>query len=127
MSVSKMRNTSSADMALGLSAVDKALRTNRDRIDQGDTRVEEAAADEPAIAAGGVRSYLRAISEKSSDEIDRLIGDLRGLREQLTNDGARIEQQIVEYATLNQSVLKLAEVVSDSVAEVKKLQPHQKQ
>jgi len=119
MTVSDMRK-SSVDMVLGISAVDKALRANPE--DQGNKRFEEAAARQ-LITADGVRIYLRDVSEKSSDEIDRLISDLRGLREQLISDGTRIEQQIVEYATLNQSVLKLAEVVSDSVAEVKKLQP----
>lgn len=119
MTVSDMRN-SSVDMVLGISAVDKALRANPE--DQGNKRFEESAGRQ-LITADGVRIYLRDVSEKSSDEIDRLISDLRGLREQLISDGTRIEQQIVEYATLNQSVLKLAEVVSDSVAEVKKLQP----
>src|SRR6185437_694683 len=117
MTVSKVRD-SSVDMVLGISAVDKALRANPE--DEGDKRLQEAARHGP-ITADGVRIYLRAVSERSSDEIDRLIVDLRGLREQLMSDGTRIEQQIVKYATLNQSVLKLAEVVSGSVAEVKKL------
>lgn len=119
MTVSKVRN-SSVDIALGITAVDKALRVHPE--DQGDKRLEEAA-PHGTITSDDVRIYLRAVSEKSGDEIDRLIRDLCGLREQLMSDETRIEQQIVEYAMLNQSVLKLAEVVSDSVAEVKKLQP----
>ena len=122
MSVSKLRN-SSADKVLGITAVDKALRMNPDNVDEIDKRFEEAPAKSP-LTADGVRMYLRGISENSSDEIDGLISELRGLREQLMTDGGRIEQEIVEYTTLNQSVLKLAEVVSDGVAQVKKPQPH---
>jgi hypothetical protein len=122
VSVSKLRNPIVADKPHGLTAVDHALRLGLD-VDRapGGGRLEDTATGTP-ITADSVRTFLRGISEKSGNEIDALIADLRGLRERLTSDGSRIEEQIIEYSTLNHSVLKLAEVVSDSVAQVKAAQ-----
>lgn len=63
--------------------------------------------------------YLTQVSASSCSEIDALISDLRGLREKLVADGSQIEQHVAEFATLSHSVIKLTEVVSDSVAQVK--------
>ena len=71
------------------------------------------------LTSGGVSRYLQGISTSSCSEIDTLIGDLRVLREKLVGDGDRIERDLVEFATLNQSVIKLTEVVMDSVTHVK--------
>jgi hypothetical protein len=71
------------------------------------------------LTPGGVSRFLNGISTSSCGEIDTLIGDLRVLREKLVGDGDRIERDLVEFATLNQSVIKLTEVVMDSVTHVK--------
>jgi len=120
MNVSKLRNSSAVDKVLGITAVDKALRGNLDSIEHApvDKRLEETAPSS-SITAESVRTYLRKISEHSSDEIDTLISDLRGLRERLVTDGTRIEQDVVDFAALNHSVVQLTEVVAESVAQVK--------
>ena len=71
------------------------------------------------LTPGGVSRFLHGISTSSCGEIDALIGDLRILREKLVGDGDRIERDLVDFATLNQSVIKLTEVVMDSVTHVK--------
>lgn len=119
MSVSKLRNSPAAGKANGISAVAMALRIGHDVEhiqEQKQTRDAEPGA---AITSDSVRMYLRGISEHSGSELDSLISELTGLREKLMSDGTLIEQQIAEYTALNQSVLKLAEVVSAGVAQVK--------
>ena len=122
MSISKLRNSTAIDKALGITAVNDALKTDgmvniADRV-----QVENPNPDLPAkhtLTADAVNMYLKQVSASSCSEIDSLIGDLRGLREKLVADRSRIEQDVAEFATLNQSVVQLTDVVSDSVAQVK--------
>ncbi len=64
--------------------------------------------------------FVRQISLASTSEIDRLIGDLKDLRDKLENDANRIETDIAEYASLSQSAAQLTKIVSDSLAQVQK-------
>lgn len=122
MSISKLRSSTAIDKALGMTAVNNALRTDLKVNSTDQIEVENPTLDLPAkngLTADTVSTYLKQVSASSCGEIDSLIGDLRGLREKLVTDGSRIEQNVVEFATLNQSVVKLTEVVADSVAQVK--------
>lgn len=122
MNISKLRNSTAIDKALGTTAVNNALKSdvkdnNADRIQAGNPTVDMQ--PEGELTADRVSTYLTQVSASSCGEIDSLISNLRGLREKLATDGGRIEQDVVEFAALNQSVVKLTEVVSDSVAQVK--------
>ena len=66
---------------------------------------------------------LRQVSTESTREINRLIDDLKNLREKLDSDFDRVEREIVGYASLNQSVVDLTKIISDSMTQVK-LQPY---
>jgi hypothetical protein len=126
MNVSKLRNSTAIDKALGIAAVSAALKQ---KVEDNDS--DQAQAGKPAqeaspgieLTADGVIEYLQRTSAISCARIDALISELRRLREKLVADGARIEQGIVGFATLNQSVVKLTEVVSDSVAHVEAPSP----
>lgn len=65
-----------------------------------------------------VYALVHQISVAATREIDRLISDLKELRDRLENDSNRIQADIVEYALLSQSAVQLTKVVSDSVAHV---------
>lgn len=122
MNVSKLRNSTAIDKALGMTAVNNALRTELKDNGADQAQVDRPTMDLPSeseLTADRVSTYLTQVSATSCGEIDCLIGDLRGLREKLAADGSRIEHDIVEFAALTQSVVKLTEVVSDSVAQVK--------
>ncbi len=67
-----------------------------------------------------LEEIVRRISLTSTREIDRLIGDLTDLRNELERRSSRIQNDIVEYAGLSQSVVELTKIVSDSVAKVEK-------
>lgn len=128
MNVAKLRNSTAVDKALSITAVDKALSAMSTTIPKAHLKEGDGArADNPAqdfspkteLTVNGVSAYLQSISAMSCGEIDALIGDLTGLREKLAVDERRIEQDVIDFAALNQSIVRLTEVVMDSVTHVK--------
>lgn len=124
MSASKLRASTAVDKALGITAVGAALKTalkdNMKNNDGDQIQAGRTAQDVPSKAEltdESVGMYLQGISASSCSEIDALITDLCRLRDKLVSDGDRIEKRIVEFARLNQSVVKLVAVVSDRVAQ----------
>jgi hypothetical protein len=81
---------------------------------------QSAEADSENIATN-VGSLLRRVSGTSTREIDNLINELQNLREKLRNDGTKVQRDIVEYASLSQSVMQLTKIISESLTQVKKL------
>ena len=69
-------------------------------------------------SAGNLSDLLGQVSKNSTGEIDSLIGELRRLRGKLQTDSDRIQRDIEEYATLNQQVMQLTQIISDSVAKL---------
>jgi hypothetical protein len=76
-------------------------------------RQTESGDGEPA--AGNLGNLLRQVSKPSMGEIDNLISELQTLRRKLQTDGDRIERDIAKYAELNQQVMQLTTIISDSV------------
>jgi hypothetical protein len=66
-------------------------------------------------AGHSLNSLLRRVSGTSTRELDNLVGELQTLREKLQEDGNRIQREIMEYATLSQSVMQLTKIISESV------------
>ena len=66
-------------------------------------------------AAENLGNLLRQVSKPSIGEIDNLISELQTLRKKLQTDGDRIERDIAKYAVLNQHVMQLTTIISDSV------------
>ena len=100
---------------LAITAVNTALDAKDGDDEQAQT--DKPAQDVPPIAEltpHSVRLYLQGIAADSCSEIDALIGDLCALRKKLMVDGNRIEQGLAEFATLNQSVNRLRELIVDS-------------
>jgi hypothetical protein len=60
-------------------------------------------------------SFVHNASETSKREIDHLIDELKGLQKKLDDEGNRVRQQIVDYASLNQSAFQLIKIVLDEV------------
>ena len=53
------------------------------------------------VVAGNIGSLLQRVSGSSVIEIDRLIGELQALRDMLNEEGARVRQEVVDYATMS--------------------------
>jgi hypothetical protein len=123
MSISKLRNSTAIDTVLTNGTVANALKLNPGQGDlaQSNKPLQDVIQN---TATDRVSMYLRGISEHSTDKIDTLISDLSVLRQKLVADGSKIEQDLTDYATLNQSVLSLTKIVSESVAQVKAPQTH---
>lgn len=122
MNVSKLRSSTAIDRALGITAVSAAANTEVKDNSDHHAQADKAAQDvlpRAELTADSLSMYLQRTSGISCAEIDDLISELRGLRDKLVADGGRIEQGVVEFATLNQSIVRMTEVVSDSVAHVK--------
>jgi hypothetical protein len=72
-------------------------------------------------ATSELSNLLRQVSLQSTREVDRLIEDLRRLREKLEEQGDRVQRDIVEYASLSQSVVQLTKIVSEGMTHVKRV------
>lgn len=118
MNVAKLRSSTAVDKALSIIS----STATKPHINDGvGARVDKPTEDLPTeaeLTANGVSTYLQNVSAVSCGEIDALIGDLSGLREKLVTDGSRIERDVVDFAALNQSIVRLTEVVMDSVTQV---------
>ena len=64
---------------------------------------------------------IRSAAAKVKREVDRLIDDLKRLREKLEEQGNRVQRDIVEYASLSQSVVQLTKIVSEGMTHVKRV------
>jgi Rad3-related DNA helicase len=58
---------------------------------------------------------LQRVSGNSRREIDTLVGELQTLRDKLETDSRRLQKEISEYASLNQQVMQLTKIISESL------------
>jgi hypothetical protein len=97
------------------------LRTQRDAAWRAK---RDSASNERKGGADDFSGLVLQISGRSVQEIDHLIVGLQGLREKLDYDGGRLEREIVNYATFNETVVQLTKIVSDGMAQVNKTSAH---
>ena len=79
------------------------------------------AADNSEQAARELASLVQRISGGSTREVDHLINGLTNLRQKLDDEAMRIRSDIIEFASLSQSVMQLTKIVSDGVTQVAKV------
>ena len=75
------------------------------------------------ITADSIRILMRDVSTATMREISSLIMDLETLRDRLLADGSRFERGILEQATFGKSVIRLANIASKSMVDLKKAPP----
>jgi hypothetical protein len=73
------------------------------------------------MVASNISSLLQRVAGTSVQEIDRLIGELQTLREMLATEGARVQREIVEYATLSQAAMQSTKIIAESLTHWKKI------
>jgi hypothetical protein len=104
---------------LGSAEIDKSAETevegNIRELTRGGTAFRQIESSDGEITANNLSTLLRRVSGSSTRQIDNLISELRTLREKLQTDGDRVQRDIVEYATLSQSVMQLTKIVAESV------------
>jgi DNA repair exonuclease SbcCD ATPase subunit len=60
-------------------------------------------------------TLVREVSETSVRQIENLIAELQELRTKLHTNSKRIQRDITEHAELNQQVMQLTDIISESV------------
>jgi hypothetical protein len=73
------------------------------------------------LAANNIGSLLQRVASSSVQEIDRQIAELESLREMLSIEGARVQQAIVQYATLSQSAIQSTRIIAESLSHWKRV------
>jgi hypothetical protein len=76
--------------------------------------------NDSTMVADNIGSLLQRVSASSVQEIDRLISDLKILRERLQDEGARVQREIVEYASLNQAAMQSTKIITESLGHWKR-------
>jgi Skp family chaperone for outer membrane proteins len=97
------------------SAEDKSLERNIPKFARTGAAFRRTESGDGEPPAENLSNLLRQILKPSMGEIDNLISELQTLRRKLQTDGDRIERDIAKYAELNQQVMQLTTIISDSV------------
>jgi hypothetical protein len=102
-------------------SAEREVEGNIRELVRGDSGAFRQADGDSETTANNLSALLRRVSGNSTVEIDKLISELRMLREKLLADGDRVERDIVEYAALSQSVIQMTKIITESMTQVKKL------
>ena len=73
------------------------------------------------MVASNISSLLQRVAGTWVHEIDKLISELQALREMLHAEGARVQREIVEYATLSQAAMQSTKIIAESLTHWKKV------
>jgi cation transport regulator ChaC len=76
---------------------------------------------ESEMVASNINSLLQRVAGTSVQEIDKLITELQTLRDMLHNEAARVQREIVEYATLSQAAMQSTKIIAESLTQWKKV------
>lgn len=66
-----------------------------------------------------VNSLIQRVAGTSLAEIEKLIGELEGLRDLLHNEGQRVQREIAGYAHLSHAAMKSTRIIAENIAQWK--------
>jgi hypothetical protein len=73
------------------------------------------------VVATNIGALLQRVAGTSVQEIEKLIGELQTLRDMLETEAARVQREIVEYATLSQAAMQSTKIIAESLTQWKKV------
>ena len=79
----------------------------------------------PAESAEQLNEIIRHIATDSVENIDRVIFDLKSVRDVLRDEGVRISREVNDYASLNQAAAAAMKVIAENLEQWKE-RPSQK-
>ena len=82
---------------------------------RGSAAFRQAESSDDEMSASSLDTLLGRVSENSTREIENLIGELQRLHKKLQTDRNRVQRYIAEYAAMNQQVMQLTKIISESV------------
>ena len=65
--------------------------------------------------AENINALIQRVAAASTDEIDRLILELQGVRDMLRSEGERVSQAISGYASLSHASMTAMKVIGDNL------------
>src|SRR5262245_51236106 len=68
------------------------------------------------LVANDIKSLLKEFAGTSVQEIERLIAELKGIRETLSTECERVQREIVQYAALNQAAMHSTKTLAESIS-----------
>jgi hypothetical protein len=109
-------------MRVGAMEVVKSLGITRGGIDQ--KKLLRATNQEDANHMGQetkieISRLVSRISVQSKQEVDELIEGLQEIRRKLDEEGGRLEREVRSYGAFSQSIVELANIVSEGMASIK--------
>jgi hypothetical protein len=75
--------------------------------------------NESQAFANNLGAMLERVAGSSLHEIDRIVGELRTMRDLLESEGERVKREIAEYAHLSQSAFQSTKIIAESLAQWK--------
>ena len=87
------------------------------RRDVSPLRRPQSESSEQAVT--NINSLLDRVSGSSVTEIDRLIGDLRSIRDFLHSEGERVQREIQSYAQLSTVAMTSVKIIAESMGQWK--------
>jgi hypothetical protein len=70
---------------------------------------------ESEMVASNINAVLQRATGTSVQEIEKLITELQTLRDTLQSEAARVQREIVEYATLAQGALQSTKIIAETL------------
>jgi hypothetical protein len=71
------------------------------------------------IPVEGVNSLISRVASQSTEQIDKLIADLEGVRNLLRGEADRLQRELLGYADMSQTAMNSMKIISDSVTQWK--------
>jgi cell division septum initiation protein DivIVA len=72
---------------------------------------------ESDLVTNNINSLIQRVTGNSIQEIDRLIGELKTVRDLLHSEGVRVQREISQYAHLSQSAMQSTKIIADNLAQ----------
>jgi hypothetical protein len=90
------------------------------KLRNGDQAVREVVAgdeqqSEAGPAAENLDDLIRRVARASMEEIDRVILELQGVRDLLSNEGDRLGHEIARYSALSQMSMTAMQAIADGL------------
>ncbi|HVV62445.1 MAG TPA: hypothetical protein VHD14_11885 [Pseudolabrys sp.] len=67
--------------------------------------------------ADNVNALIKRVSGNALDEIDRVILELRTVRDMLRNEGERVTREVAGFASLNHAAMTSMKIIADSLTQ----------
>ncbi|MGB7257573.1 MAG: hypothetical protein ACRECC_11030 [Pseudolabrys sp.] len=72
---------------------------------------------ETEAGADNVNALIKRVSGNALDEIDRVILELRTVRDMLRNEGERVTREVAGFASLNHAAMTSMKIIADSLTQ----------